>query len=345
MEDDVVEGMAKRGFDVFGMCNAIFDVQCEVEQGTLAATGLVPGTMRLVDRDEQAGLLEAFGRHVVNAEAGGAGANTMIGLGQLGASAVFTSRVGDDEHGRSYAESLRRAGVQPNLGISTEPTGVSLIAITPDAQRTMNTHLGASRTLAAEHVDYDDIAASRFLYVTGYLWDTEPQKAAVAAAMRHANQQGVPVAFSLADLFCVDRHKSDFQTLLEAHVDVVIANADEAREMTGVSDAREAARSLARTTGHLAVVTMDRRGSLLVDGDGVVEIPAFPVDTIDTTGAGDMYAAGILYGLVRSLDRHRTGLLASWLASRVVSQYGPRLEAFDRRAAFDAAGIVEESLG
>ncbi|MFM7321477.1 MAG: adenosine kinase, partial [Armatimonadota bacterium] len=309
--------MGVRRFDVFGMCNAIFDVQCDVGPDVLAGAGLVPGTMRLVDRAEQASLLDAFGRHVVNSEAGGAGANTMIGLGQLGARSVFTSRVGDDAHGREYAASLHRWGVQPNLGTSAESTGVSLIAITPDAQRTMNTHLGASRTLSAEHLSLEDLGASGYLYVTGYLWDTEPQKAAVTAAMRHANSLGIPVAFSLADLFCVDRHKSDFNALLDAHVDVVIANADEAKEMTGIADVREAAVALARRTGHLAVVTMDRRGSLLVDASGVEEIPAFPVDTVDTTGAGDMYAAGILYGLVRSLDRRRTGLLASWLAAKV----------------------------
>lgn len=334
-----------RRYDVFGMCNAIYDVQCTVDHSVLESNGLVPGTMRLVTGQEQSGLLDAFGRHIANAEAGGAGANTMIGLGQLGARSVFTSRVGDDVHGREYGASLQRWGVKPNLGISSEPTGVSLIAITPDAQRTMNTHLGASRTLSEEHVDLDDLAASRFLYVTGYLWDTEPQKAAVTAAMRHANASGVPVAFSLADMFCVDRHKSDFNALLDAHVDVVLANADEAREMTGQSDVRSAAESLARRTGHLAIVTMDRRGSLLADSNGVVEVPAFAVETVDTTGAGDMYAAGILFGLVRGLDRRVTGRLASWLAAKVVSQYGPRLENFDRAEAFAAAGVASGNLG
>lgn len=331
--------MEKR-FDVFGMCNALFDIQAEVADTFLREIGLAPGTMRLVSEEEQRHLYGKVREQIVNTEAGGSGANTMIGIAQLGGTACFTSRVGRDRHGDLYAKSLRDLGVQPNLGLSAGDTGVSLITISPDAERTMNTHLGVSRDLTPDDVDLDDLRASRYLYVTGYLWDTEGQKAAVTHAMRAANEAGVKVAFSLSDPFCVGRHREDFLALLDAHVDVVLSNAEEALALTGESDEVRAAAVLAERSGHLAVVTRDRRGAILADGDGITTVPAFAVDAVDTTGAGDMYAAGILYGLTHDLERAATGRLAAWLAAQVVAQYGPRLEALDREAAFAWAGLA-----
>jgi len=326
-------------FDAFGMCNAIFDVQAEIADEGLAKLDLVPGSMSLVDQDRQRVLRDAVGNRIVNAEAGGSGANTMIGLAQLGGRTCFSSKVGDDELGARYRSSLERWGVKANLGLHSADTGVSVVLITPDAQRTMNTYLGASQSMLPQDVVLDDLRSSRFLYVTGYLWDTDGQKEAVLHAMREANKAGVKVAFSLADLFCVDRHRSDFSELLDAHVDIVLANEDEARALTGLTDTDAAVRELARRGGHLAVVTCGGQGSYLCDERGVTEVGSHPVDLVDTTGAGDMYAAGILFGLSRGLDWTQTGRLASWLASQVISQYGPRLETFDRDAAFAHAGI------
>ena len=334
-----------RRFDAFGMCNAIYDVQAEVGGDVLVRLGLNAGGMALVDQDQQRVLRSHVGDRMVNAEAGGAGANTMIGLAQLGGKSCFTSRVGDDELGVRYRESLVRWGVQANLGLDSNDTGVSLILITPDAQRTMNTCLGASRTLRKDDVDLGDLRSSRYLYVTGYLWDTDGQKEAVLHAMSQANLAGVKVAFSLADPFCVDRHRSDFENLLDAHVDVVLANEEEAKALTGKSDVHMALEELARRGGHAAVVTRGRDGALLRDSGGTVEVPAVAVDAVDTTGAGDMYAAGILYGLTRDLSLASTGMLASWLAGQVVAQYGSRLETFDRDAAFAHAGIAGLKAG
>ena len=319
--------MEKR-FDVFGMCNALFDIQAEVDDDVLGELKLPKGTMMLLSEEEQRAIVPRVYTHIVNTEAGGSGANTMIGLALLGATACYTSRVGDDEHGQMYRDGLAQQGVRPNLGVGTGETGISLILITPDAQRTMGTFLGRSRDLRPEDVNLEDLRASRYLYVTGYLWDTDNQKEAVLHAMREANRAGVKVALSLSDPFCVGRHKDDFLRLLRAHVDVVFANREEAQALTD-TDTPEAAAGALAGYADVAVVTLDADGSILRRGAEVHRIGAFPVHAVDTTGAGDMYAAGLLYGLARGLPLDVTGRIASYAAAQVVAKLGPRLERLD----------------
>jgi sugar/nucleoside kinase (ribokinase family) len=214
------------------MCNALFDLQAEVRDETLADLELSKGTMSLIGEDEQKAIVPRIYTHIVNTEAGGSGANTMIGIAQLGGTACYTSRVGNDEHGTMYRDGLAAQGVQPNLGMTNGTTGISLILVTPDAERTMCTFLGLSRELTRDDVNVEDLRASKYLYVTGYLWDMENQKEAVLHAMREANRAGVKVALSLSDPFCVHRHKDDFLRLLKEHVDVIFANEDEALALT-----------------------------------------------------------------------------------------------------------------
>lgn len=324
--------MQKR-FDVFGMCNALFDLQAEVTDETLVALGVDKGTMRLVSAEEQRALVPAVYTHIVNTQAGGSGANTMIGVSQMGGTASFTSRVGRDEHGPMYKASLDEFGVKPNLGEAEEgETGLCLVLITPDAQRTMGTFLGVSQELHPEDINISDLVQSKYLYVTGYLWDTETQKEAVEYAMREAKAAGVQVALSLSDPFCVGRHKADFERLLREYVDVVFANRDEARMMTDEDDARVAAQRLVEMCGGVAAVTLDKEGSIVVSGTDIYEIPIYPVHAIDTTGAGDMYAAGILYGLAKELPLPITGRIAAWAAGKIVAHLGPRLPSLDRDA-------------
>ncbi len=319
--------MDKR-FDVFGMCNALFDIQAEVRDDVLSELGLPKGAMLLLEEEQQRQIVPRIYTHIVNTEAGGSGANTMIGLALLGGQACYTSRVGGDEHGALYRQGLTQQGVQPNLGVGEGNTGISLILVTPDAQRTMCTYLGRSRELRREDVNVEDLRASRYLYITGYLWDTENQKEAVLYAMREANRAGVKVALSLSDPFCVDRHKDDFRRLLREHVDVLFGNCQEAQALTDTDNPKDAVRALA---GHsdIAVVTVDEKGSLIQQGDDLYEIPVYPVTAVDTTGAGDMYAAGLLYGLTRGLPLDVTGRIASYAAAQVVAKLGPRLESID----------------
>lgn len=319
-------------FDVFGMCNALYDLQAEVHEEQLVELGISKGAMTLLTEAEQQAIVPRIYTQLVHTQAGGSGANTMIGVAQMGGTACFTSRVGEDEHGRLYAESLAERGVQPNLAVAPGETGISLILITPDAQRTMGTYLGASQGLHPDDLRLDDLRASRYLYVTGYLWDTPPQKAAVLQAMAAANEAGVKVAFSLSDPFCVARHRDDFLALLDRHVDVVFANRLEAQQLVDEADPRAAARVLAARTGGLAAVTCDAEGSVLARGDERVAIPVYPVTPVDTTGAGDMYAAGILHGLIAGLSLEGTGRIASYAAAQVVAHLGPRLETIDREA-------------
>ncbi len=320
-------------FDVFGMCNALFDLQAEVSDDLLGQVGLGKGGMTLLSDDEQKAIVPQVYRHIVNTESGGSGANTMIGVAQLGGKTAFTSRVGKDEHGRAYRAGLAKQGVEPNLGEGeTGETGVCLILITPDAQRTMGTYLGLSQGLEPDDVDTKGIADSQYLYVTGYLWDTDNQKDAVLHAMKAAKDAGVMVAFSLSDPFCVYRHKADFRELLQNYVDVVFANREEALAITDETDVETAALKLAAMTGGLAAVTSDKDGSLLVRGDSVLRVPVYPVTALDTTGAGDMYAAGILHGLTIGLPLVKTGQIASYVAAQVVARIGPRLPEVDRAA-------------
>jgi len=315
-------------FDVFGMCNALYDLQAEVEEDVLAGLGVQKGGMFLIDAEQQRQIVPRVYTSLVNTEAGGSGANTMLGVALLGGRACYTSRVGNDEHGGLYRQSLTERGVKANLGVGAGETGISLILITPDTQRTMFTFLGQSRHLQREDVNVDDLRASQYLYVTGYLWDTDNQKEAVLFAMREANRAGVRVALSLSDPFCVNRHKEDFRRLLHDHVDVLFGNYQEAQAMTDTDTPREAVRALAEHC-QVAVVTMDDKGSLIRQGDRLYEIPVYPVKAVDATGAGDMYAAGLLYGLTQGLPLEVTGRIAAYAAAQVVAKLGPRLESLD----------------
>jgi sugar/nucleoside kinase (ribokinase family) len=346
----IASDSSNKRFDVFGMCNALFDIQAEISDEQLTELSLPKGAMLLLDLPQQQAIVPRVYTEIVNTAAGGSGANTMATLALLGGKACYTSRIAPDEHGRMYREGLAKNGVQPNLGGhdgnanlnaatgttgdgEKEQTGISLILITPDAQRTMCTYLGASRELVAGDVNIADIQASRYIYVTGYLWDTENQKEAVLLAMREARNAGVSVTLSLSDPFCVGRHKEDFTQLLGEYVDVVFANADEAKGMTGETDPTEAAQKLAHMTRNgmgIAVVTRDKTGSLICTKNETHEIGAFTVEAVDTTGAGDTYAAGVLYGLTQNLPLPIAGRLGAYLAAQVVAQIGPRLSQIDR---------------
>lgn len=331
------------GYDVFGMCNALVDMQVQVEECVLAELGVQKGGMFLIDQTQRHQLLERLARYMVHSEAGGSGANTMIGIALLGGTACYTSKVAEDAQGDLYRRSLCDKGVKPNLAVGEGSTGVSFILMTPDAQRTMCTYLGASQQLRPEEVNVDDLRQSRYLYITGYMWDTESQKMAVLHAMHEANRAGVRVAFSLSDLFCVRRHKADFQRLLEQHIDVLIGNAAEAQELSGTDDPYRAVQTLSEYCD-VAVVTMDSRGALIRHRKTTYEIPAFRVQAVDATGAGDMFAAGLLYGLCQGLPLEVSGRLAAYAAAQVVTRIGARLDSLDIPAEIlSTSGGVEVS--
>ena len=203
--------------------------------------------------------------------------------------------------------------------------------ITPDAERTLCTFLGICRELGPDDLDLDAIRSSSYLYVTGYLWDTDSQKAAVLRAMEEAKAAGVKVALSLSDPFCVNRHKSDFLEITSKYVDLLIGNHEEAQALMDVENPHDAIRNTASLC-EVAVVTMGSHGALLRQGERLVEAAAHKIHPVDTTGAGDMYAAGLLYGMTHGLSLEKTGELASYVAAEVVAKLGPRLESINAGA-------------
>jgi sugar/nucleoside kinase (ribokinase family) len=315
-------------YDVFGMCNPLYDLQAEVSEETLASLGYEKGSMSLIGHEQQRELVAAIYESLVNSEPGGSGANTMVGVAMLGGKPVYTGNVGKDEHARLYREGLEKRGVKPNLGSSDTDTGISVILITPDTQRTMCTYLGASLELGPEDVNEEDLVNSEYIYVTAYLWDTDRQKEAVLKAMSVANDNDVKVALSLSDPFCVGRHKDELKQLVQNHVNLVFGNFQEAQALTDTDTPEQAVRVLADYSD-IAVVTMDSRGSLIYAEGDLHRIPAYPVKEVDTTGAGDMFAGGLLYGLTQGLPLDRTGKIASWCAAQVVAKLGPRLDSID----------------
>ncbi len=316
------------GYDVFGMCNPLYDIQAEISDALLEQIGFEKGGMFLIDERQQRALVSNIYEHIVNSESGGSGANTMIGLALLGGKACYAGKIGNDEHGLLYSGKLQERQVAVSVRSGEGTTGICVVLITPDAERTMCTYLGICRELGPEDVAIDAIRSSKYLYVTGYLWDTDTQKAAVLHAMREARSAGVKVALSLSDPFCVNRHKQDFLQITREHVDLLIGNDEEMQHLTGMDNPQDAIRATIPWCD-IAVVTLGAQGSLLRRDKTILEIPAYAVKPIDTTGAGDMYAAGILYGLTQGLSLEQTGRLAAYTAAQVVAKLGPRLDAID----------------
>lgn len=317
-------------FDVFGMCNPLFDIQAELSDALLHETGFEKGGMNLIDEPQQKSLIANIYKHIVNTESGGSGANTMIGVALLGGTACYAGKLGDDEHGQLYADKLREKMVTLSAprGNGKGTTGICVVLITPDAERTLCTYLGICRELGPDDVDAAAVSRSKYLYVTGYLWDTDSQKAAVLKAMSVARSNGVKVALSLSDPFCVLRHKDAFLDISSDYVDLLIGNHEEMQALTGTETPEEAIIATGSMCD-MAAVTMGSRGSLLRDGERIYTISPYSVEAVDTTGAGDTYAAGLLHGLTRGLPLEQTGKIAGYLAAQVVGKLGPRLDKVD----------------
>jgi sugar/nucleoside kinase (ribokinase family) len=318
--------MRQPAFDVAGIGNALVDVLAEVDDGFLARHGLRKGSMTLVDAARADALEAALGAR--RECAGGSAANTMVGVASLGGSAAYVGKVRDDRLGRAFRDNIHAAGVAFDTAPAHEgpPTGRSVVLVTPDAQRTMQTLLGASATLAPEDVDPGTIAAARITLLEGYLFDPPPAKRAFLRAAELAHAAGRRIALSLSDRFCVERHRAEFRSLVAGHVDVLLANEDEAVALYEVTDLDEAVERAGADCA-VAAITRGAAGSIVV-GDGLArEVEAAPVArVVDTTGAGDLYAAGFLFGLCRGEDLAECGRLGAIAAAEVIGHVGARPE-------------------
>ena len=310
--------------DVVGIGNALVDVISHSSHDFVAEQGITAGSMTLIEEDRAAALYAQMGPGVEMS--GGSAANTMVGVASFGATATYLGRVRDDQLGSVFVHDLRSVGVGfPNgLATSGAATGCCLILVTPDAQRTMNTFLGASSAFEPADVDPAVVQSGRIVYLEGYLFDRPEAQEAYRAASHAAHEAGRTVALTLSDSFCVERHRSEFLELIERHVDVVFANEAELCALYETADF-DAAVSRIRGVCPLAVITRSEKGSVVVSPEASIEVAAEPVETlVDTTGAGDLFAAGFLFGLARDLPYETCGRLGSLAAAEVISHVGAR---------------------
>lgn len=310
--------------DVVGIGNALVDVLSYEADDFVEQHGLRRGAMQLIDTERAEQLYAAMGP--ATEISGGSAANTMVGIASLGGTAAFVGRVRDDQLGAVFGHDLRASGVEFSTSAANDgvPTGRCLIVVTPDAQRTLNTYLGASARLGAGDVDDALVARAQVLYLEGYLWDEPEAKEAFRRAARTAHEAGNRVAFTLSDGFCVDRHRAEFLDLIEHEVDVLFANEV---EITSLYEVAEFDDALQRVQHHceIAALTRSEKGSLIVTRDEVHVIDAHPVrEVVDTTGAGDLYAAGFLFGLTHGYDLGTAGRLGALAAAEVIAHLGAR---------------------
>ncbi len=313
-------------FDVVGIGNAIVDVLAHADDAFLARHTLAKGAMTLIDAAAAEALYAAMGPGLECS--GGSAANTIAALTSMGGQGAFVGKVRDDQLGQVFAHDIRAAGVAYDTAPARRgaPTARCLIFVTPDAQRTMQTYLGASVGLSPDDIEPRRIAEAKVIYLEGYLWDPPAAKEAFRKAAHAANDARRLVALSLSDPFCVDRHRADFIDLVERHVDLLFANEEEIKSLYQVSTFDQA---LQKVRGHcqVAALTRSARGAVIVAGDEVHVIDAQPsARVVDTTGAGDAFAAGFLYGFTHGLDLARAGLAGTIAAAEVISHVGARPE-------------------
>jgi sugar/nucleoside kinase (ribokinase family) len=317
--------MAAAKYDVLGIGNAIFDILVKTDESFLAAHGMSKGGMALIDEARAASIYKDMGPAIEMS--GGSAANTIVGVASLGARAAFVGKVSDDQIGRLYTHDIRAAGVafETNPASNGPATGCSYILVTPDGERTMNTYLGAAQELMPDDIDAAQVAASAIIYLEGYLWDPNSAKEAFVKASSIAHGAGRQVALTLSDAFCVDRYRGEFLELMRnGTVDLVFANEAELKSLYETSDF-DAALTQWRLDAKLGVATRSERGCVVASKDGVLAVPAFPIEKmVDTTGAGDLFAAGFLFGLVRAAGHENAARLGALAAAEVIQHIGAR---------------------
>jgi len=317
--------MTSAKYDVLGIGNAIFDVLVQTDDSFLAAHGMTKGGMALIDEARAASIYRDM--RLATKMSGGSAANTIVGIANLGARAAYVGKVRDDEVGRLYTHDIRAAQVafETKAASGGPATGCSYILVTPDGERTMNTYLGAAQDLTPGDIDAAQVAASAIVYLEGYLWDPKSAKEAFVKASTIAHDAGRQVALTLSDAFCVDRYRGEFLELMRnGTVDLIFANEAELQSLYQTPDFDAALKQL-RADVKLGVVTRSEKGCVVASSDGVIAVPAFPIaKMVDTTGAGDLFAAGFLFGMVRGAGFEKAGRLGALAAAEVIQHIGAR---------------------
>ena len=327
--------------DVVCVGNALVDVLASATDEDLAGLDLVKGTMVLVDHERSAAIYERMGS--TTEASGGSAANTAAGIAALGGRAAFLGRVADDLFGQAFTHDIRSIGVAfdpiPTAAVPGEvASGHCLVLVTGDAERTMATHLGVASEFGAVDLHDGHLASTQIVYLEGYLWEQGPAKAAMREAIDAAHLADAAVALTVSDPFCVQHHRAEFLELLTGDLELLFANEEEAMMLFGTSSFEAAVEAVAET-GVLAVLTRGAQGSVVVTASGPVAVPAAPVgQVVDTTGAGDLFAAGFLYGITNGLAPEEAARLGGVCAAEVIAHVGARPQA-DLRALAVEAGL------
>ena len=319
--------MASSKYDVLGIGNAIVDVIAFTEDDFLLSHELVKGSMLLIDEAQAEKLYHSMGPATIIS--GGSAANTIAGVASLGGSGSFIGKVREDGLGQAFTHDIRAMGVhfETNPASTGPATARSFILVTPDGERTMNTFLGACQALGPQDIDQKTVEAASVTYLEGYLWDPEEAKAAFRKAAQIAHAAHRKVALTLSDSFCVDRYRDEFRNLIsDGTIDILLANEHELKSLYTTSDFDSAVKAL-RDEGPTAVVTRSSAGSVVIDQNQIITVGAHPIEKlVDTTGAGDLFAAGFLLGHVRGLSHEDAARLGSIAASEIIQHIGARPE-------------------
>lgn len=314
-------------YHIYGIGNALVDIEIEVTDDELQKLDIEKGVMTLVDEERQAYLLEALPGQHHNRACGGSAANTVIGAAKLGAHCFYSCKIANDETGRFYAQDLEQEGVVSNLNTTTPEegaTGKCLVMVTPDADRTMNTYLGITGELGYQQVDEAALADSEWLYIEGYLVSTDSAREAAIATRQYAEQHQVKTALSLSDPNMVKFFHQGLKDMMGDNIDLLFCNHDEAlmfTEQNTLDDAFESLKKVAKTFA----ITNGAKGAQVWDGENKIEVAAHNVEAVDTNGAGDLFAGSFLFGITHGLSFEKAGQLASFASARLVKEFGPRL--------------------
>ncbi|MBT5551587.1 MAG: adenosine kinase [Nitrospina sp.] len=313
-------------YDLVGIGNALVDIEVQVDDDFIEELSVTKGGMTLTSVTEQEKILKILESKPQKTSSGGSAANTVHGASVLGAQSYYLGRVANDKNGKHYTEDMHSCEVGfSGPGSDDSGTGTCVILITPDAERTMLTNLGVSSMLHPENVDETIIHNAKAVYVEGYLWTGDETREAGLLMAQIAKKQGIPVAFTLSDAFVVNSFKDSLVDFIQWNVDILFCNEVEAQAMTGETDSRKAFEKLLAWVDTL-FLTLGSQGSLAgKSGNDPVQVGTFPVTAVDTTGAGDLYAAGALYGLINDHSLKDSAIIGSYCASQVVSHIGGRL--------------------
>ncbi|MEM9220917.1 MAG: adenosine kinase [Pseudomonadota bacterium] len=316
--------MSETRFDVLGIGNAIFDILGHVREETLTENGLVKGSMRLVSNEESAAV-DGLLTDAVRISGGSAG-NTVAGVASLGGRAAFIGKVANDTYGEAYRGDMHHIGIEFRTTPITDgtPTATSIILVTPDGERTMNTHLGACQLLTVDDIDFELVDASAITFLEGYLFDPDAAKRAFRTAAERANQSGRVAAVTLSDSFCVERHRADFRDWIgSGQIGLIFANIAEAKALFETDDLDQACQALSREV-KTVVVTMGDAGARVLSEGSQWEVPAHPTAVVDLTGAGDLFAGGYMHGHAKGLPPGECARIGALAAAEVISHFGAR---------------------